>query len=190
MDDMAQVMEEMQEAKAEASATEVTVDEDEEGITEQLTPAQLQEAGWSIIWHIKTGVSSRVNNNWLLHKLAQTKDGERVWTADRTKAAKPVRGTYKCLLHPDDPNRAEYDMLGFPTCPKHTLTNRYQQTRHMQKRHKSEWAAIMEMRQEAKEKAKEDREVAMLEALTGKKTEPQEEPELYVSPNPKRKKRK
>lgn len=152
----------------------------------EMTPTQLQDAGWSYIYHAKTGIPSLVNNNWLTKKLGHVdKDGNYIWSATQTVI--PKKGTHKCMLHPDQASREEFTELGFNTCLKSNLTSLFQVRRHMMKRHKDEWAAIEQMRTDA-EKA-EDRAVqrTMMEAIGGKKTIEVEEgvgtPEapLYVS---------
>lgn len=54
----------------------------------------------------------------------------------------PKRGSLKCLLHQDSPDRDTHDEMGFATCPKSNITNRHQLEMHMRKRHKQEWEAI------------------------------------------------
>lgn len=153
----------------------------EEGVTEQLSPAQLKEAGWSYIYLVATGQRSLVNNNWLPIKLEhRDANGNYIWTTKRPDPP-PRKGTTKCLLHPDDENRKKYDEMGFPVCKKSNMPNQYQQRNHMRKRHKAEYAIIQEMEADKKEAIRVEKEAAMMEALTGKK----EEAPLYVSPNPK-----
>jgi len=96
---------------------------------------------------------------------------------------KPKRGTIKCMLHADDPNRAHYNELGFRVCPRECIPNPYQLKQHMRKKHPQEWAAIEEERM-----AKEREEDRMLQRLLikqqlekqgggVKEVEPAQEPE-------------
>ena len=170
----------------------------EDGST--LTPQQLEEAGWAYIYHVETGLRSVVNMNWLRFKLGHRNEfGEYIWSAS-PPGVEPRRGQYKCMLHPDDPNRDNYDALGFNRCGKENLTSPFQVRRHMQKRHKMEWDAIDQIRKDAEraeERAEraEDRETqrALMEKIAGTKTIEAEEtlgtPEapLYVSDKDKKK---
>ena len=161
----------------------------EKGVTEHFTPTQLKEAGWSWLYHVATGLPSLCNNNWLAIKLSHTdSNGNYIWTAEKP-AKPPWQGTFKCKLHPDNEHRAKYDEMGFSVCMKSNMPNEYQQRNHMRKRHKAEWAIIQEMEADRKEAIKEDKDRAMMEALTGRKVESVGTPEapLYVSDKPKKK---
>ena len=69
---------------------------------------------------------------------------------------RPFKGTVKCMLHPDSPDRPHYKALGFRECLKHNIANHHQLTEHMRKRHKQEWAAIEAEKKETERQ--EDRE--------------------------------
>jgi hypothetical protein len=115
--------------------------------TEPLTdmsPTKMQSAGYVYIYDTRTGDRSICNHNMLAAHLGKKRpDGSLVFTTRKPRIS-PRRGTLKCLLHLDNPNRAHYDALGLATCPKANLTSPYQVQRHMQKRHKMEWATIKE----------------------------------------------
>jgi len=107
---------------------------------------KLESAGYVYVWDTRTGERSVVNRNMLPKQLEKTReDGSRVFTTMRPKQ-KPKRGNLKCLLHPDSPNRKHYDELGLAVCRKSNLTNPYQVKRHMEKRHKAEWATLEQER--------------------------------------------
>ncbi len=109
---------------------------------------ELKSAGYVKLWNVKTGEMSLTNRNMLKSQLSKkNEDGTFVFTTIEP-AVKLFRGTSKCMLHPDGPNRAAYDEMGFPICPKSNLTSRYQVRRHMQKRHPSVWEALEEDRKE------------------------------------------
>ncbi len=114
-------------------------------------------------------------------------DGSMVFTERKPDFA-PIRGSLKCKLHPDDPNREHYDTLGLPSCLKSNLTAPFHVMRHMEKRHKMEWGIIEKDRKDAEallknEERKEDREFQR--ELMGKAVE---KPPLYVSDKDKIKK--
>ena len=113
-------------------------------------------AGYAYIYDTRTGERSVTNRNMLSTQLKKKRrDGSLVFTTKKPSQS-PVRGTFKCMLHIDDPNREHYDSLGLTTCRKSNLTSPFQVRRHMQKRHPVEWETIEEERKAA-EKA-EDRQ--------------------------------
>lgn len=127
-----------------------------------MSPTQLKSAGYTYIYDTKSGERSLCNNNMLPQHLRKTRpDGSYVFTT-QPPAVKPVRGVLKCMLHQDDPNREHYDSLGLPTCRKANLTSPFQVSRHMQKRHKVEWATIEQERKDVeKEEERQFRECLM-----------------------------
>ena len=129
-----------------------------------MTISSMKSAGYSYVYNIETGDRSLVNNNMLAAQLKKKKDGKRVFTTtEPTNIVK--RPGLKCYLHPDDPNREHYNEMGLTTCKKSNLINEFQKTRHMQRKHKDEWAAI-----EAEKKEKENRVAQeMLGRLVGRK---------------------
>lgn len=127
----------------------------------EMTPAQLKSAGYVYIYDTKTFDRSVCNRNTLVHHLSKKRpDGSQVFTTLRP-TQKPQVGTHKCMLHPEAPGRYQLDKLGLPTCLKSNLANPYQVKRHMEKRHKMEYAAIKE--EEAREE--KEKEVKLREAL-------------------------
>ncbi len=121
----------------------------DEELPAPMVATALKSAGYTYIYNRKTGERSITNNNMLPTQLKKkNEDGSYVFTLSKPEF-KPKRGTLKCMLHAEDPNRAHYDELGFPTCKKSNLVSPFQVSMHMQKRHKAEWAALQ---QEKKEK--------------------------------------
>ncbi len=120
------------------------------------------------IYDTKTHERSKTTKNMLATQLRKIRpDGSRIFTTSKPKE-QPVRGSLKCMLHPDDPNRSHYDELGFAICNKNNLTSPYQVKRHMQKKHKDEYAAIVEEKaliEKAEEKASKERERNYMEGL-------------------------
>jgi len=129
---------------------------------------ELKSAGYVMIYDTLTGEPSRINRNMLMAKMKQRRlDGTFFFSLQQTVT--PVRGTYKCLLHPEGADREYYDSLGLPVCKKDNLTSIFQVERHMQKRHRQEWDTIKAER-DRKEK-QEDREFQrnLLGAASGAK---------------------
>jgi hypothetical protein len=132
-------------------------------------------AGYVYIYDTRTGECSVTNRNMLPAQLEKRRaDGSLVFTTKKPAVA-PKRGTIKCMLHPDNPNRAHYDALGLPTCRKSNLTSLHQLKQHMRHRHPVEWATIEDERKEA-EKAKErEFQRSLLGKVVGKKPQTKEE---------------
>ena len=121
--------------------------EKDKDIDVEMIPMQLKSAGYVIIYDTKTYEPSICNRNSLRHNLQKKRpDGSIVFTTVKPEQ-KPKRGTLKCMLHAESPNRDYYDSLGLPVCLKANLTSPYQVIRHMQKRHKVEYATIKEEEQ-------------------------------------------
>ena len=107
--------------------------------------ASVESAGHVFIYNTKTGDRSKTNRNMLEDQLKKTfsEDGTRVFTTVKPPF-EPPRGIYMCLLHADNEERAHYDQMGLATCTKDDLASEYQVQRHMQTRHRMEWATIAE----------------------------------------------
>ena len=116
--------------------------------------ASLESAGYVYVYDTADGERSVVNRNMLEAQLSKLRpDGTRFFTTVKP-AFEPVRGTLKCLLHKDDPERGQYDIWGFAVCNKSNLVSEFQVTRHVQVRHRMEWQTIYDDR-ERKEKEEE-----------------------------------
>ena len=116
--------------------------------------ASLESAGYVYVYHTENGERSVVNRNMLESQLQKMRpEGTRYFTTVKPDK-EPKRGTLKCLLHSDDPDRGQYDIWGFATCNKSNLISEFQVNRHVQIRHRMEWQTIYEDR-ERKEKEEE-----------------------------------
>jgi len=131
--------------------------------------ASLESAGYVYVYDNETGERSVVNRNMLETQLSKLRpDGTRFFTTVKP-AFEPQRGTLKCLLHKDDPERWQYDEWGFAVCNKSNLISEFQVNRHVQIRHRMEWQTIYEER-EKKDKEEErnfQRQLLGLAAQTG-----------------------
>jgi len=138
-----------------------------------MTLNKITDAGRVWIWDTRTYEKAPCLGYMLPAKLRLRRDdGSFRWTTN-DPGKKPARGSIKCLLHKDSPDRKRFDELGFRTCPKDNVTNPYQLKQHMMKKHPQEWAAIEEERKERERQ--EDRELQRL-ILSGQA----EKPPLYV----------
>ena len=116
--------------------------------------ASLESAGYVYVYDTLTGDRSVINRNMLEQQLSKLRpDGTRFFTTVKPPF-EPKRGTLKCLLHKDDPERWQYDEWGFAVCNKSNLISEFQVNRHAQIRHRMEWQTIYEER-ERKEKEEE-----------------------------------
>lgn len=114
----------------------------DEEVPTPILASSLASAGYVEVYDTHTGEASIVNRNLLEFQLRKLHpDGSRAFTR-RKPAHPPTRGTLKCLLHSDGPNRQEYDSIGFRTCPKANLMTPFDVDSHMKARHKREWAVI------------------------------------------------
>ena len=135
--------------------------------------ASLESAGYVYVYDTETGERSVINRNMLETQLSKLRpDGTRFFTTVKP-AFEPKRGTLKCLLHPDDPDRGQYDSWGFPTCNKSNLISEFQVNRHVQIRHRMEWQTIYEERerQEKEEDREFQRQLLGLASQTGTATQ-------------------
>lgn len=104
--------------------------------------SSVTSAGYVTVYDTQTREPSVVNQDLLGFQLRKLRaDGTRAFTRIKPKSA-PVRGTLKCMLHPDNPQRREYDGIGFKTCPKANLMTPFDVENHMKARHKKEWATL------------------------------------------------
>ena len=139
--------------------------------------ASLESAGYVYVYDTADGERSVVNRNMLEAQLSKLRpDGTRFFTTVKP-AFEPVRGTLKCLLHKDDPERWQYDIWGFAVCNKSNLVSEFQVTRHVQVRHRMEWQTISDDR-ERKEKEEERN---FQRQLLGAATRTGVQPEVAVS---------
>ena len=158
--DMAQLLADIERAQpAEEPSAPTEVIQRGDGVNEpSIMKAKGTSAGYSYLWDNRTGERSRTNNNMLptqLKKRYQDGDkGKRFSVVDPHIVSKIER--YKCLLASDNPNRALYDTMGFSTHNKDNFPNAWSLRRHMEVKHKTEWAAMEQMRIDAEKK--EERE--------------------------------
>uniref|UniRef100_A0A6M3IIQ9 C2H2-type domain-containing protein n=1 Tax=viral metagenome TaxID=1070528 RepID=A0A6M3IIQ9_9ZZZZ len=128
----------------------------------------VSSAGYVMVWDSRTYVQAPVLYYMLPQVLRKKRaDGSYRWTTNNP-GKRPQRGTYKCLLHKEDPNRDHYASLGFRECPKENITSPYQVTQHMKSRHKREWESIEDARLKAERAEDRDIQRMLAEALAGK----------------------
>jgi|SRR3972149_2288819 len=126
------------------------------GDADQPAPMMVKEmtnAGYVWIYDTRTGERIPCISYMVRQKL-QTRRPDGSFRFNVTDPGfRPKAGTIKCMLHKEAENREHFNELGFRICPKANLTNNYQLSQHMKKKHPQEWAAIDE---EKKTKEKEE----------------------------------
>jgi predicted RNA-binding Zn-ribbon protein involved in translation (DUF1610 family) len=137
-----------------------------------VTVHEIRSALYFYIWDTQTGEKVPCLGYMLAQKLRQRLPNGKFRFTTKDPGIRPKRGTIKCLLHPDDPNRKEYDNLGFGTCRKSNLTNPYQLEQHMRRRHPQEWKTIESARKKARDDEDRDLQRAVLEQLKPKQETP------------------
>ena len=130
---------------------------------------EVLSAGHVWVYDIRNGDRSRINKNNLQVQLGKRDPdtGKRVFTTDKNYPGMPTPtvGQYKCILHKDDPNRAEYNKLGFIVCKKSNIPSPSEVENHARNRHQQEWRQIMEAEQRERDERRAKIEELQLERL-------------------------
>ena len=135
--------------------------------------ASLESAGYVYVYDTENGERSIVNRNMLESQLQKMRpEGTRYFTTVKPNI-EPKRGTLKCLLHSDDPDRGQYDIWGFATCNKSNLISEFQVNRHVQIRHRMEWQTIYEDRERKEKEEERDFQRQLLGLATQTGVQPQ-----------------
>lgn len=127
--------------------------------------SDMESAGYTYVWNRFTGARSVVNNNMLRAQLLKVNEKKERVFITYDPHIKMIAGNVKCMLHPDDPRRAEFDKMGLATCHKSNLASEYEMTQHMQHRHKKEWAAIEKLRVDRERAEDRDFQRKLMEKL-------------------------
>lgn len=115
----------------------------------------IKSAGYVTVYDSRTGASSLCNRNMLTAIFAKTYPDapfERVFLTKPTKI--PKRGSILCFLNSGHPENKQYADMGFPTCRGRHIPSGYALRRHMEGRHRSEWAAIKEEKAEQRDQTR------------------------------------
>ncbi len=132
-----------------------------------------QSAGYVIVFGTLDHEPSIIHRNQLATQLKKPlldengdSIGGRAFTTIRPKEG-PLRGTIKCLLHKEGPNRERYTAMGLTTCKKSNLRSQYDLEAHMRIGHPREWANINQEVSAAAIKKRVNFEEAILTKLVG-----------------------
>lgn len=128
-----------------------------------------EDAGVKRIYDTRTGEPSLTSINMLPAQLKKLRpDGSgRLFTYVKPEK-EPVRGQFKCLLHPDQ-REPDYDKWGFPACRKDNITSPMQVEQHMEHRHRVEWAAIKAERERRQKEREFEIQQRIAEAAVARK---------------------
>ena len=127
---------------------------------------KVSSAGYLYLWDTETKERVPI----LYYMLPQQMRKKRADGQFRFSGTKPVgepwKGTTKCLLHKDNPQRAYFDSIGYRVCKKENIASSHALTQHMRLKHPQEWKQIEDER--AKKEKEEDRNLqrAILENIT------------------------
>jgi hypothetical protein len=131
-----------------------------------MSASELQSAGYVYVYDTRTADRSVVNRNMLQQQLEKRReDGSFVFSTRKPEGIEAARGTFKCLLHVDDPNRERYNQMGLIVCPKDSLRSQYDVSLHMQFRHRREWQTIEGEREEQEKERTRARDDSMAETM-------------------------
>ncbi len=154
----------------------------DETLDAPMTVKELSSAGYVYIWDSRTFERAPVLYYMLPSILRRRREnGSYIWTTNDPKQL-PERGTHKCLLHKDSPNRAAYKKMGLRTCKKSNIINEYEVKQHMLKKHPKEWMSIEDVRKERERVESLEIQKGMLAAMQNtKEVAKEEKAPLYVS---------
>jgi hypothetical protein len=150
-DDIAHVVDE-------ARQTETSGTEDETITASGSLPLEVSEArnGMAVIYHTQDYTRREVPRNMLTSILAKKlSDGSFAFSARPTGT--PIKGTYKCRLHPEHSARAEADELGLPICNSASLISEYAVEGHMASKHREELTALNRRESRIRERLMDER---------------------------------
>jgi len=145
----------------------------------------MQRAGYVWLYDTKTYERSPFLRYMAPQKLqAKYPDGTPKFTTQRPRdkdgnPLMPWRGQVKCLLHPDQPQRDQYDRMGLAVCTSAHIANDQQLVLHMDHKHPSEWRAIQNLKRVDRETEESEYRRAIINLAAEKATG--EKAPLYVS---------
>lgn len=124
----------------------------------------VQDEGLCIIYESTTGEPVTCLRYMLSTLLqAKNKDGSRRFVTSTSKI--PYRGSLKCLLHAENPERQHYNELGLPVCRKSNLTAPYMIEQHMKRRHPTAWAIIERERMDVEKEEQRQYDRGLLSSI-------------------------
>ena len=131
-----------------------------------MSTSELQSAGYVYVYDNRTGDRSVVNRNMLQQQLGkQREDGSFAFSTRKPEGINPARGTLKCFLHEDDPNREKYDRMGIIRCRKSNFFSEMDRERHLRFRHPRAYATLESERTRNEREAERLERIALTETI-------------------------
>lgn len=145
-----------------------TIDDETGTLAVPMVAAQIESAGYTLVYDQKTGETSTVNNNMLQQALRKLnhETGKPMFGLRPPTGITPFRGKLKCRLHADDPERSVWDEMGLPVCTKDNLRTKQNVNRHMRSRHKQELESIKEREAEIERAEQKEERKALLHLVS------------------------
>jgi hypothetical protein len=142
---------------------------------EEPLPVALAERtgmGWSTLYNTLTHEAIQVPNSIKDATLKKVhKDKKHPNLLGKPMFSKYPKGTYllgthKCMLHPSNPRRAEFDRMGLPICTAEHLPSEDQAEQHLIHRHPSAWNTLERIRERSEREADRELQRQQIAALT------------------------
>ena len=99
------------------------------------------------VWSMQNGEPISIPRKMLENTLKKRlDDGRYAFTARQEEAPVYRKGTLKCFLHPESPERVILNEIGLSgiSCPASQIANAHSKRIHAQHRHKQEWEAYQD----------------------------------------------
>ena len=136
-----------------------------------MSTSELQSAGYVYVYDTRTANRSIVNRNMLQQQLEKRReDGSFTFSTRQPEGIAPVRGTLKCFLHEDDPNRKKYDQMALVRCKKSNFFTEMDRERHLKTRHPRAFATLENERTRDERDAERLERIALTETLRNMNT--------------------
>lgn len=160
---------------------------DDEGNPIVVSPAVMVAttgAGYTTVYHMETGLDSQCSNNMLPAQLRKKlPNGKRAFTINAPgtvggPTTTPTEGTLVCYMNPAHEMYSVCQEFGFTDCVKSNIASPYEVIQHMRHRHKQEWDALENRREQADRDENREIQRGMLRAVQGRpvEVEPETEP--------------
>jgi hypothetical protein len=140
------------------------------GVETLATPQRVSEktsAGHFYIYNPRTGDRSITNGNQLRQQLTKRDpfDGGLMFVP-KDPGIRPKTGTFRCLLHPKNPESARWLAMGLAACTKRgTFQNEAEAMRHLRRKHKSQWEIMEEVRKDTERSEDRQQSKVLSQAL-------------------------
>jgi hypothetical protein len=134
--------------------------------------SDLESAGYTRVWDTLTWEESLVSNNALPTQLKVMRADGVTPILTKVKAGEAFRGTFKCFLHPDQPEHEMFVAMGFAPCSKRTMPNSFQANNHNKNRHHEEWLAYQSIITDQRRQEEDADRKALTAALLARSVAP------------------